>query len=72
MQPLLKIVENWDIKLQPEYRSEGYNGNGWTGESMIQMGIIDPTKVILTALKNASSVAKLMLNSSATITLDEV
>ena len=45
----------------------GYNAqNGQYGD-MIEMGILDPTKVTRTALQNAASVAALMLTTEAMI-----
>ena len=45
----------------------GYNAaNGQYGD-MIEMGILDPTKVTRTALQNAASVASLMLTTEAMI-----
>src|SRR6185436_11911851 len=45
----------------------GYNAqNGQYGD-MIEMGILDPTKVTRTALQNAASVASLMLTTEAMV-----
>ena len=45
----------------------GYNAaNGEYGD-MIEMGILDPTKVTRTALQNAASVASLMLTTEAMV-----
>jgi len=45
----------------------GYNaGNGTYGD-MLEMGVVDPTKVTRTALQNAASVAGLMLTTDAMI-----
>ena len=47
----------------------GYNAaNGEYGD-MIELGIIDPTKVTKTALVNAASIASLLLTSECTITV---
>jgi chaperonin GroEL len=48
-----------------------YGYNAATGEfgDMLELGIIDPTKVTKTALVHASSVAGLMLTSECTITI---
>jgi chaperonin GroEL len=51
---------------------EGKAGFGWNAQSdtygdMYDMGIIDPTKVTLTALSNAASVAGLLLTTEAMI-----
>jgi chaperonin GroEL len=56
-----KLIEN-------ESYSYGYNAQ--TGEygDMVKLGIIDPTKVVRTALQDASSVAGLLITTEATIT----
>jgi chaperonin GroEL len=51
---------------------EGKEGHGWNAQDdvygdMYTMGIIDPTKVTLTALQNAASVAGLLLTTEAMI-----
>jgi chaperonin GroEL len=46
----------------------GYNAATDTYEDMVKAGIIDPTKVVRTALQNAASVAGLMLTTEALIT----
>jgi chaperonin GroEL len=51
------------------------NGNGAFGfdarteqyEDLIQAGVIDPTKVVRTALQNAASVASLLLTTDALV-----
>ena len=50
---------------------DNYGYNAATGEygDMIEMGIIDPTKVTKTALVNAASIASLLLTSECTITV---
>jgi chaperonin GroEL len=45
----------------------GYNAATDTYEDLINAGVIDPTKVVRTALQNASSVAGLMLTTEAMI-----
>src|SRR5699024_5979162 len=47
-----------------------YGYNAATGEygDMIEMGILDPTKVSRTALQNAASIASLLLTTEAAIT----
>ena len=35
---------------------------------MLEMGVVDPTKVVVTALENASSIAATLLTSGAAIT----
>jgi chaperonin GroEL len=45
----------------------GYNAaNGEYGD-MVELGVIDPTKVTRTALQNAASVASLILTTDATV-----
>ncbi|MEI6093042.1 MAG: chaperonin GroEL [bacterium] len=48
--------------------SFGYNAHTNTYEDLIKAGVIDPTKVVRTALINASSVASLMLTTEVMIT----
>ena len=38
---------------------------------MVKMGVIDPTKVVRTALSNAASIAGLMLTTDALVTDEE-
>jgi chaperonin GroEL len=45
----------------------GYNAQNATYGDMIEMGILDPTKVTRTALQNAASVAGLMLTTEAMV-----
>ena len=45
----------------------GYNAANGTYGDMIDMGILDPTKVTRTALQNAASVASLMLTTECMI-----
>ncbi|UJR81146.1 chaperonin GroEL [Sandaracinus amylolyticus] len=45
----------------------GYNAARDSYEDLISAGVIDPTKVVRTALQNASSVASLMLTTEALI-----
>ena len=45
----------------------GYNANTNTYEDLIKAGVIDPTKVVKTAIINASSVASLMLTTEVMI-----
>ncbi|WP_274427025.1 chaperonin GroEL [Chelativorans sp. YIM 93263] len=55
-----KILENDDVK---------YGYNAQTGEygDMIQMGIVDPMKVVRTALEDAASVAGLLVTTEAMV-----
>jgi chaperonin GroEL len=45
----------------------GYNAATGVFEDMLKAGIVDPTKVVRTALQNASSVAGLMLTTEACV-----
>lgn len=48
--------------------SFGYNAASGTFEDMIEAGIIDPTKVVRSALENAASAAMMFLTTEAVIT----
>ena len=48
--------------------SFGYNARTADYGDMIQMGVVDPTKVVRTALENASSIAALLLTTEAMVT----
>jgi chaperonin GroEL len=47
--------------------NSGYNAATNEYEDLIAAGVIDPTKVVRTALQNAASVAGLMLTTEAMI-----
>ncbi|MCA9718874.1 MAG: chaperonin GroEL, partial [Myxococcales bacterium] len=73
-EPLRQIVHNAGGEpavVINEVRSGkgGYGYNARTGEfgDLLKMGVIDPTKVVRTALENAASVAGLMLTTEAMI-----
>lgn len=51
-----------------EDKNFGYNASNNTYGDMLQMGVVDPTKVVVTALENASSIAATLLTSGAAIT----
>ena len=46
----------------------GYDANAGEYVDMVKAGIIDPTKVVQTALANAASIAGLMLTTEALVT----
>ena len=48
-------------------RDEGFNAQSETYENLIKAGVIDPTKVVRTALQNAGSIASLLLTTEALI-----
>ena len=73
-EPLRQIVHNAgdeaSVVLNEVKKGEGnYGYNARTGEygDMIEMGILDPTKVTRAALQNAASVAGLMITTEAMI-----
>ncbi|MEH3104404.1 MAG: chaperonin GroEL [Sphingomonas phyllosphaerae] len=45
----------------------GFNAATDTYENLVQAGVIDPTKVVRTALQNAASVAGLLITTEATV-----
>jgi chaperonin GroEL len=73
-EPLRQIVSNAGDeasvvlnKVKEGKGNFGYNAaNGEYGD-MIEMGILDPTKVARTALQNAASVAGLMITTEAMV-----
>jgi len=76
--PLKTIVENagepGDVILAEIGKSgntKGYDAKGRKFCNMIDAGIIDPTKVVRTALENASSVAGMIL-TTACVVVDDV
>ena len=48
-------------------RDEGFNAQTETYENLVKAGVIDPTKVVRSALQNASSIASLLLTTEALI-----
>jgi chaperonin GroEL len=46
---------------------EGFNALTETYENLVEAGVIDPTKVVRSALQNAASIASLLLTTEATI-----
>ena len=47
---------------------EGFNAQSETYENLTKAGVIDPTKVVRTALQNAGSIASLLLTTEALLT----
>ncbi len=45
----------------------GFNAETEVYEDMVKAGVIDPTKVVRTALQNAASVASLLLTTDALV-----
>ena len=48
-------------------RDFGFNADTETYEDLVKAGVIDPTKVVRTALQNASSIASLLLTTEALV-----
>ena len=74
--PLSQIVQNAGeqaavvVDRVLNHKDINYGYNAATGEyaDMIQMGILDPTKVTRTALQNAASIAGLMITTECMVT----
>jgi chaperonin GroEL len=73
-QPLRAIVENAgadasDVLSEVRRRGGnfGYNAQTEAYGDLVEMGILDPTKVVRVALQNAASVAGLMVTTEAMI-----
>jgi chaperonin GroEL len=47
--------------------NEGFNAQTDAYEDLVKAGVIDPTKVVRSALQNAASVASLLLTTEAVI-----
>jgi chaperonin GroEL len=74
-EPLRRIVGNAGMngslvveKVLAADGGSGFNAATNTYEDLLAAGIIDPAKVVRTALQNAASIAGLMLTTDATIT----
>jgi len=73
-EPLRRIAENAGIdgsivvdKVKGLKGSMGFNAQTEEYEDLIKAGVIDPTKVVRTALQNAASVASLLLTTEAMV-----
>ncbi len=55
-------------KVQDMRGDQGFNAQTETYENLVQTGVIDPTKVVRSALQNAASIASLLLTTEAVIT----
>jgi chaperonin GroEL len=74
-EPLIQIAKNAGVQYQVVLNnvlmgkdSYGYNAASDTYGDMLEMGVIDPTKVTRSALENAASVAGLMLTTECMVT----
>jgi chaperonin GroEL len=72
--PLRRIAENAGIdgsivvdKVKNAKGSIGFNARTEVYEDLLKAGVIDPTKVVRTALQNAASVAALLLTTEAMV-----
>ena len=73
-EPLRWIAENAGIdgsividKVTHAKGANGFNALTETYEDLLKAGVIDPTKVVRTALQNAASVASLLLTTEAMV-----
>jgi chaperonin GroEL len=73
-EPLRRIAENAGVegsivvdKVKNGKGAWGFNAGTEQYEDLVKAGVIDPTKVVRTALQNASSVAALLLTTEAMI-----
>jgi chaperonin GroEL len=74
-EPLRRIAENAGMdgaivigRIEDSKGAVGYNAATGEFEDLVKAGIIDPTKVVRTALQNAASIAGLMLTTDAAVT----
>jgi chaperonin GroEL len=54
-------------KVKEMQTEEGFNALTGTYENLVQAGVIDPTKVVRSALQNSSSIASLLLTTEALV-----
>ena len=54
-------------KVKDAKGDDGYNAGTDTYENLVSAGVIDPVKVVRTALQNASSIASLLLTTEALV-----
>jgi chaperonin GroEL len=73
-EPMRRIAENAGLdggvivgRVRSEKRNVGYNAATGKIEDLLAAGIIDPTKVVRTALQNAASIAGLLLTTDAAV-----
>ena len=73
--PLKQIADNGGIdgsvvvdEVSQKPKNTGFNANEGVYVDMLKAGIIDPVKVVRTALGNASSIAGLLLTTEALVT----
>ena len=73
--PMRQIAQNGGIdgsvvadEVAQKPQNVGYNANIGKYEDLVKAGVIDPVKVVRTALSNAASIAGLMLTTEALVT----
>ncbi len=73
-EPLRRIAENAGVdgsivveRVKNAKGSQGFNARTEEYEDLVKAGVIDPTKVVRTALQNAASVAALLLTTEAMV-----
>jgi chaperonin GroEL len=73
-EPLRRIAENAGVegsivvdKVKNGKGAWGFNASTETYEDLVKAGVIDPTKVVRTAIQNAASVSSLLLTTEAMI-----
>jgi chaperonin GroEL len=54
-------------KVKDMKQDEGFNAATDTYEDLVKAGVIDPAKVVRSALQNASSIASLLLTTEALV-----
>jgi chaperonin GroEL len=74
-EPLRKIAENTGVeggvvaeKVMSKEGNWGFNAETGKYEDLVAAGVIDPAKVVRTAIENASSIASLILTTDALVT----
>lgn len=74
-EPLRRIAQNAGAdgavvvgKVEAMKGAKGFNASSGEFEDLLAAGIIDPTKVVRTALQNAASIAGLLLTTDAAVT----
>jgi chaperonin GroEL len=55
-------------RVKEMHGEKGFNAQTERYENLVQAGVIDPTKVVRSALQNAASIASLLLTTEAVIT----
>ncbi len=73
-EPIRQIAQNAGIdgavvsqKVKEGSGDFGYNAHAMTYENLIKAGVVDPTKVVRTALENAVSAASMLLTTEAVV-----